>query len=177
MQEALFAELAAGARSFACGGPSNAGGLPTTSLRRAGRRRRCARSLKHDGGSGSAVFSSTRPLRKHLPIQKRLAGKSFFLQWRSRASGYWSRDLPACETRPEVGRRGYDQLNFGILSSQPCGNPSAAATHFRVFHSSQRSWIQREVVARADREEELHHMGSLRMHVLIGSRWSSRRRT
>ena len=61
MQEALFAELAAGARSFACGGPSNAGGLPTTSLRRAGRRRRCARSLKHDGGSGSAVFSSTRP--------------------------------------------------------------------------------------------------------------------
>ena len=61
MQEALFAELAAGARSFACGGPSNAGGLPTTSLRRARKRRHCARSLKHDGGSGSAVFSSTRP--------------------------------------------------------------------------------------------------------------------
>ena len=62
MQEALFAELAAGARSFACGGPSNAGGLPTTSLRRARKRRHCARSLKHDGGSGSAVFSSTRPM-------------------------------------------------------------------------------------------------------------------
>ena len=66
MQEALFAELAAGARSFACGGPSNAGGLPTTSLRRARKRRHCARSLKHDGGSGSAVFSSTRPANSPL---------------------------------------------------------------------------------------------------------------
>ena len=33
-----------------------------------------------------------------------------------RPSGYRSRDLPACETRPEVTRRGYDKLNFKILS-------------------------------------------------------------
>ena len=71
MQEALFAELAAGARSFACGGPSNAGGLPTTSLRRARKRRHCARSLKHDGGSGSAVFSSTRPVSRRPATRTR----------------------------------------------------------------------------------------------------------